>query len=53
MMEERQQNGIEACKDMAEGDSCILESPMGEMEGVCTTIEDNLMCMGNRAMNQR
>ena len=53
MFEERQQIAIEACQDKTEGDSCILQNPGGEIEGICKIVEDNLLCATNRTMRQR
>ena len=47
MMEERQQNMIEACSGKNEGDKCQIQSPRGEMGGVCKTIDDDIICTMN------
>ena len=53
MFEERQQISIEACKDKSEGESCMLESPRAEMEGVCEMGEENLVCTFSQQMRPR
>ena len=53
MFEQRQQKLIEACKDKIEGDTCILEGQIEEIEGKCEVENDNLLCATNRSMGQR
>jgi hypothetical protein len=44
MMEQRMNESISACKDMAEGDSCTISNTRGEMQGTCQTRDEALMC---------
>jgi hypothetical protein len=37
----------DACEGKNEGDSCTIQSPMGEEQGTCTLINDNIICMGS------
>jgi hypothetical protein len=53
MFEERQQMMIDSCQGKNEGDSCQFESPMGDMEGTCMVMEENLVCTTNRPPGQR
>ncbi len=52
MFGEMQQKAIESCKDKNEGDSCQLESPRGEISGVCNLREENLVCTSDIPMRQ-
>ena len=53
MMEERQQLAIEACKDKDDGDACQLQARMGESDGICKFIDEDLVCIMDRGMRQR
>jgi len=53
LFEERQQKAIEACDKKDEGENCIFESPMGEMEGTCKMMDNNLVCTLERPMGPR
>jgi hypothetical protein len=44
MMEQRMNEAISACKDMAEGDTCTITSSRGEMQGTCQTRNETIMC---------
>jgi hypothetical protein len=46
LMEERLQQGKEACAGKAEGDTCTTPSPRGDQEGTCTLQDANLICRG-------
>jgi len=52
-LQERQQKAIEACDGKDEGENCIFESPMGEMEGICKMMDNNLFCTLERPMGTR
>lgn len=53
MMEERQQQMIEACEGKNEGDACQLQARMGESGGICKFMDENLVCTMDRGMKQR
>jgi hypothetical protein len=48
MMEEKTQTAKDACAGMGEGDICILESPLGQMNGTCSLLNESLICRGER-----
>lgn len=47
-IEERQQLAQDACIDKIEGDSCILKTQRGEIEGSCTNVDDTLTCFSEQ-----
>ncbi len=51
--EEMQKQAIDACKDKAEGDICIIESPRGNQNGTCTNEEGVLLCVGENFGERR
>jgi hypothetical protein len=53
MLDQRQKIAQDACTGKSEGDICMLQSPRGEMEGICTLIENNLLCEMDRTAWQR
>jgi hypothetical protein len=52
LFEERQRQAIEVCQGKNEGDSCIYESPRGEIQGACKIMNNSLACTTNRPMRQ-
>ncbi len=48
MLEEREQIAQQACDEKTKGDLCIIENPMGEMQGTCSIINNDLTCLGKR-----
>ncbi|MFH0971398.1 MAG: hypothetical protein V1835_02415 [Candidatus Micrarchaeota archaeon] len=44
MMQQRQQEIINACKGRAEGDICTITNPRGNTEGTCKTLNNQLLC---------
>lgn len=52
-MDDRFAQAIEACNELSEGDSCTTEGPMGEEEGTCTFINEELSCMMERPDRMR
>lgn len=50
LMEQMQQAAIDACVDAVPGAACVLESPRGEMQGTCTSIDEVLSCVGSEGL---
>ena len=48
VIQEREQQAQDACVGKAEGDSCSIENPMGQMEGTCTQLDNKLVCFNER-----
>ena len=45
LFEQRQQQMLTACQELAEGDSCTVEGRIGEIEGLCEIEEEQLTCV--------
>lgn len=45
---EMRQNSIDACSNRSEGDSCTIDSPRGQREGTCKTVDNQLICVSER-----
>lgn len=54
MMDERQQQMMDACDEKNEGDVCQFPAIMGsEMEGTCKYQDEEMVCMIDRPMRER
>lgn len=53
LFEERQQQMIEACEGKNDGDACQFQVRMGESDGICKIMDENLVCTTDRPMRQR
>ena len=48
MMEEMHNYSIQACEGKEENETCMIESPRGEMNATCVLEEDELLCRPSR-----
>ena len=53
MFEERQQQAINSCQGKNEGDSCTFNGPTEDVDGICKTMDENLVCAIDRPMGER